>query len=74
MSTTVEPTLRVNELSLRISDPKPLIETHPQMEIRRSTCKKRPSFKLRLAFTARIQALIEPISYQEAVKHPYSKQ
>ncbi len=47
---------------------------HPQARIRRSTREKRPSFKLRSAFSARIQAFTEPISYREAVKHPYSKQ
>jgi len=66
-TTTVEPPLQINE-----SDP--LIEMLPQMEIRRSTHEKRPSFKLRSALTIRIQAFIDPISYHEAIKHPYSKQ
>ena len=74
VSTTVEPPLRISELPLQTTEPTPPIETHLQVRIRRSTREKRPSFKLRSAFSARIQALIEPISYREAIKHPYSKQ
>src|SRR5450432_878347 len=67
VSTTVEPTQQITQ-----SDPP--IETHPQTEIRRSTREKRPSFKLQSIFSARIQALSEPTSYREAVKHPYQWQ
>lgn len=74
VSTTVEPTLKISELPLYTTESTPPIDTHLQVRIRRSTREKRPSFKLRSAFSARIQALIEPISYREAIKHPYSKQ
>jgi hypothetical protein len=71
-SMTIEPTSQTDDES------DPLIATHPpttdSVEIRRSTREKRPSFKLRSAFSVRIQSFSEPTSYREAVKHPYSKQ
>jgi len=72
-STTVEPTSQTDS-SLVADQSDPPIETHLQVEIRRSTREKRPSFKLRSAFSARIRTIYEPISYREAVKHPYSRQ
>ena len=69
---TIEPTLQTN--SNEESDSP--IATHPPtnsgVEVRRSTRKKHPSFKLRSALSARIQALLEPTSYRQAIKHPYS--
>jgi hypothetical protein len=73
-STTVEPTLQTTSNNEELDPP---IVTHPlteSMEIRRSTREKRPSFKLRSAFSVRIRTIYEPISYREAVKHPYSTQ
>ena len=69
---TIEPTSQTNKQS------EPPIATHPptedSVEIRRSTREKRPSFKLRSAFSVWIQTFLEPTSYREAIKHPYSKQ
>jgi len=86
VSTIVEPTLRINRFNPPIETypqvrPQVYPQTHPQMlmhpelhpqVVRRSTCEKHLSFKLCLAFPVWIQALTEPTSYQEAVKHPYS--
>jgi hypothetical protein len=68
---TTEPTLQTDVQF------DPLIAAHPTSDstgIRRSTCEKRPSFKLRSTFSARIRALYEPAGYREAVKHSYSWQ
>ena len=52
-----------------------LIAAHfKSMGIRRSTYEKRPSFKLRSTFSVRIRTLFKLASYQEAVKHLYSRQ
>ena len=51
-STTVEPTLQTNDHQFN-----PLIATHPttdSVELRRSTRVKRPSFKLRSAFSVQV--------------------
>src|SRR6266487_1543573 len=40
--------------------------------VRKSLRKRYPSFKLRSALSARIQASSDPTSYREAIKHPYS--
>jgi hypothetical protein len=39
------------------------LQVHLQVEVRRSTCEKRPSFKLQSIFSARIQAFTDLISY-----------
>jgi hypothetical protein len=56
----VEPTLQTHKSN-------PIIATHPptidSVELRRSTREKRPSFKLRSAFSARIKSFLEPTSY-----------
>jgi hypothetical protein len=57
---TTEPTLQTN------AQFDPLIEAHSttdSMSIRRSTCEKHPSFKLRSAFSAQIWTLFELASY-----------
>jgi hypothetical protein len=50
--------------------PEPPLE-HPT---RRSTRKRYPSFKLRTALSARVQDLMEPSSYKDAMKSQYSVQ
>jgi hypothetical protein len=76
-SMTIEPTSQTTSNE----EPDPHIATLPtkddnptSTDVRRSIREKRPSFKLRSAFPARIQTLYEPTSYREAVKHPYSRQ
>jgi len=82
VSTTVELTLQINGSNPPI---KTHLQTHPELHelhpelylqvIRRSTREKLLSFKLRLAFPVRIQAITELTSYREAIKHPcYSGQ
>ena len=59
-SVTTEPTLQTDVQF------DPLIAVHPTTDstgIRRSTCEKRPSFKLRSTFSARIRTLFKPASY-----------
>ena len=55
----------------------PPIAAHPTTKstgMRRFTCEKHPSFKLRSAFSARIWTLFKLASYQEVGKHLYSQQ
>jgi hypothetical protein len=67
---TIEPTSQTKiESDPPIATPPP---ADSSVGIGRSTREKRPSFKLRTAFSARVQALLELISYREAIKHPYS--
>jgi hypothetical protein len=57
---TTEPTLQTDVQF------DPLIAAHPTANstgIRRSTCEKSPSFKLRSIFSVRIQTLFKPASY-----------
>jgi len=71
---TIEPTLQTNSNEVDEQSNPPIATHSPSVEIRRSTREKRPSFKLRSAFSVRIRTIYEPISYREAVKHPYSTQ
>lgn len=73
VSTTVEPPFN-NDPPIVMHPQTDIDLPMPLQEVRRSTREKRPSFKLRSAFSARIQAFTEPTSYREAVKHPYSMQ
>jgi hypothetical protein len=64
-SMTIEPTLQTSS-NLVVDQSNPPIATHPttdSMEIRRSTRVKRPSFKLRSAFSVRVRGCLEPASY-----------
>jgi hypothetical protein len=76
-SMTIEPTSQTTPVLVEEQSDSPtatLPPTNGRVGIRRSAWIKHPSFKLRSAFSARVQSSTEPISYWEAVKHPYSKQ